>query len=82
LKGFKDFVSCRTKGCVILEHPQELHDYIKSHGAKDYSTRDAFAELNSIKPRHSQHLPGREIPESSLFYWFLKKNVFFGMGAM
>ena len=82
LKGFRPFVQERTKGCVILEHPQELHDFIKDAGAKDYSGRDtAFEELNSLVPRHSHHLPGEEIPEDFWFYRLMKKNVFFGMGA-
>ena len=83
LKGFQGFVKERTKGCVILEHPQELHDYIEGTGAQDYSGRGtAFSELSSLSPRHSHHLPGREIPEDFWFYRLLKKNVFFGMGAI
>lgn len=82
LKGFQHFVKDRTKGCVILEHPQELVSYIQGHGAKDYSTRDAFAEIASGKARHSHHLVGEEIPEDHWMYWFLKKQVFFGMGAL
>jgi MoaA/NifB/PqqE/SkfB family radical SAM enzyme len=82
LNGFHKFVTDRTKGCVILENPQELVEYIQGHGAKDYSTRDAFAEIASGTPRHSHHLPGQEIPEDYWFYRFLKKQVFFGMGAM
>lgn len=82
LRGFQDFVKDRTKGCVILEHPQELAEYIKDHGAKDYSTRDALSEIDGIDPRHSHHLPGDEIPEDHWFYRFLKKQVFFGMGAL
>ena len=82
LRGFKPFVDKRTKGCVILETPQELHDYIASHGAKDYSTRDAYGELNRSRPKNSQHLPGKEIPEDYWVYRLLKKNVFFGMGAL
>lgn len=83
LRGFQGFVKERTKGCVILEHPQELHDYIKDAGAADFSGRDAaFEELNSITPRHSHHLPGDEIPEDFWLYRLLKKNVFFGMGAL
>lgn len=83
LRGFQDFVKQRTKGCVILEHPQELHDYIRDAGAADFSGRDAaFQELNSITPRHSHHLPGEEIPEDFWLYRLLKKNVFFGMGAL
>jgi hypothetical protein len=82
LRGFQKFVNQRTKGCVILEYPQELTEYIRSHGAKDYSSRDAYAELAAGKPRNSQHLPGKEIPEDYWVYRLLKKNVFFGMGAM
>ena len=81
LGGFEKFVNDRTKGCVILEHPQELVAYINEHGALDYSGRDALSEINSIKPRHSHHLPGKEIPEDYWVYKFIKKNVFFGMGA-
>jgi MoaA/NifB/PqqE/SkfB family radical SAM enzyme len=82
LRGFQQFVKERTKGCVILEHPQELKEYIEGHGAKDYSSRDGYTELGRSKPRHSQHLPGEEIPEDYWVYRVLKKNVFFGMGAL
>jgi MoaA/NifB/PqqE/SkfB family radical SAM enzyme len=83
LRGFTKFVKQRTKGCVILEHPQELHSYIKESGAKDFSGRNtAFSELASITPRNSHHLPGEEIPEDYWVYKFLKKQVFFGMGAL
>lgn len=82
LRGFQNFVKDRTKGCVILEHPQELASFIKDHGAKDYSTRDALSEIDGIDPRHSHHLPGDEIPEDYWVYRMLKKQVFFGMGAL
>ena len=83
LRGFQKFAKERTKGCVILEYPQQLHEYIGASGAKDFSGRNtAFAELNSITPRTSQHLPGEEIAEDFWFYRFLKSRVFFGMGAM
>lgn len=82
LRSFQRFVHERTKGCVILEHPQELHDLIRDCGARDYSGRGtAFAELQAMRPRRSHHLPGREIPEDFWFYRLLKRNVFFGMGA-
>jgi hypothetical protein len=82
LRGFQQFVKDRTKGCVILEHPRELAAFIKDHGAVDYSTRDALSEINAIEPRHSHHLPDDEIPEDYWVYRFLKKQVFFGMGAL
>ena len=83
LRGFTSFVKERTKGCVILEKPQELHNYIKDSGAVDFSGRGtAFQELNSITPRNSHHLPGEEIPEDYWVYKFLKSQVFFGMAAL
>lgn len=82
LRGFQQFVKDRTKGCVILEHPQELVRYIQGMGALDYSGRDAYAEINAGSPRSSHHLPGDEIPEDFWFYRFLKSQVFFGMGAL
>ncbi len=83
LRGFTSFVKERTKGCVILEKPQELHKYIKDSGAVDFSGRGtAFQELDRIVPRHSHHLPGEEIPEDYWVYRFLKSQVFFGMAAL
>ncbi len=81
LRGFQEFVNRRTKGCVILEYPQELAEYIRGMSAGDYSGRDALAELDAAEPRTSHHLPGEEIPEDYWVYRFLKKRLFFGMGG-
>jgi hypothetical protein len=66
---------------VILERPSELADYLRLAGAADASGRDAFGELARSSPRTSHHLPGEEIPEDSWLYRFLKRQLFFGMGA-
>jgi MoaA/NifB/PqqE/SkfB family radical SAM enzyme len=81
LRGFQEFVGRRTKGCVILEHPQELVDYLRRTSAEDYSGRDALAELAASQARTSHHLPGDEMPEEHWLYRFLKKRLFFGMGG-
>jgi len=82
LRGFSGFVDQRTRGCVILEHPQELRNYLRRHQAHDTSGRGtALAELLALTPRASHHLPGHEIPEDLWLYRLLKKNLFFGMGA-
>ena len=81
LRGFQEFVRERTRGCVILERPQELGDYLRSMSAGDFSGRDALAELAACQARTSHHLPGEEIPEDYWLYRFLKKQLFFGMGA-
>ncbi|GAB6165802.1 radical SAM protein [Thermostilla marina] len=81
LQEFGTFVHQRTRGCVILEQPHELADFLEQHGALDTSGRDAYAELRSATPRPSHHQPGREIPEDYWLYRFLKRRLFFGMGA-
>ena len=81
LRGFQEFVNRRTRGCVILEHPQELAEYLRSTSAGDYSGRDALEEIAAGTPRTSHHLPGEEIPEDHWLYRALKKQLFFGMGG-
>ncbi|MHB1034359.1 MAG: radical SAM/SPASM domain-containing protein [Pirellulales bacterium] len=81
LRGFQKFVADRTHGCVILERPAELKEYLQGMGARDFSGRDAYAELAASTPRNSHHLVGEEIPEDYWLYRFLKKQLFFGMGA-
>ncbi|MBN2475017.1 MAG: radical SAM protein [Pirellulales bacterium] len=81
LRGFQTFVNERTRGCVILEHPQELVEYLRAASVGDYSGRDALGEIAAGTPRNSHHLPGEEVPEDYWFYRLLKKQLFFGMGG-
>jgi hypothetical protein len=81
LRGFQRFVTERTRGCVILEHPVELAGWLREMEVEDASGRDALAELEASEPRTSHHLPGEEIPEDYWVYRFLKKRLFFGMGG-
>ena len=81
LRGFLDFVNERTHGCVILEYPQELVEYLRSQQAEDTSGRDAYGEFLASEVRTSHHLPGEEIPEDYWVYRLLKKKLFFGMGG-
>ena len=81
LRGFQEFAGQRTRGCVILERPRELAEYLRRAAAADYSGRDALAELDASEPRTSHHLPGEEIPEDYWLYRLLKRQLFFGMGG-
>jgi len=81
LRGFQKFACDRTRGCVILECPQELAAYLRSENATDASGRDALAEISAGTPRTSHHIPGEEIPEDHWLYRLLKKQLFFGMGG-
>ncbi len=81
LRSFQTFVEERTRGCVILEHPQALAEFLRNHDAADTSGRNAFAELEASQARTSHHLPGEEMPENHWLYRFLKRQLFFGMGG-
>ncbi|HOI54613.1 MAG TPA: radical SAM/SPASM domain-containing protein [Phycisphaerae bacterium] len=82
LKAFRDFASRRTRGCVLLEAPQELREFLLRQGARDTTGRGTgFDELVRMAPRASQHLPGREIPEKHWLYRFAKRHWFFGFGG-
>ncbi len=82
LRGFQDFVNRRTQGCVILEYPQELAEFLREHDVTDCTGRpDGISELAAATPKPSHHQPGDEIPENSWFYRFLKKKLFFGLGG-
>ena len=81
LRGFSEFVNKRTRGCVILEHPQDLVEFLRDSNVTDYSGRDALAELAASTPRNSHDMPGDEMPEDYWVYRFLKKQLFFGMGG-
>lgn len=81
LRGFQKFVDQRTHGCVILERPDELADFLRESGVTDYSGRDALAEIAASTPKTSHHLEGEELPEDSRFYRLLKRSLFFGMGG-
>lgn len=82
LRGFQDFVNCRTQGCVILEYPGELAEFLREHGVTDCTGRtDGINELAQAAPKCSHHLAGEEIPENTWFYRFLKKKLFFGLGG-
>jgi MoaA/NifB/PqqE/SkfB family radical SAM enzyme len=82
LKDFRTFVPETTRGCILMEHPALLGEFLKKHGAYDTSGRaSGFEELARMTPHMSHHMPGAEIPEKSRVYRFAKKNWFFGFGA-
>jgi hypothetical protein len=82
LDDFRRTAARATRGCIVLERPDLLRELVERHGARDTTLRRAArAELAALRPRPSQHQPGREIPEENWFYRFAKKHWFFGFGA-
>ncbi|MBN2584130.1 MAG: radical SAM protein [Planctomycetes bacterium] len=82
LKEFRDFAAAQTRGCVLLEKPYELREFLVRYGARDTTGRGTgLDELQRMTPHPSQHLPGREIPERHWLYRFAKRHWFFGFGG-
>ena len=82
LKAFREFSSQSTRGCIIMEQPEQLRAFLQSRNARDSSGRGTgYAELAAMCPHLSHHVPSCEIPEKSWAYRFAKKHWFFGFGA-
>jgi len=82
LIDFREFASKTTRGCVLMDAPGKLKQFMEQEGAEDSSGRSqALAELSRMRPVCSHDMPGREIPEKSWAYRFAKKHWFFGFGA-
>ena len=82
LRAFREFAGNAGRGCVLMESPEALATFLKSHNARDSSGRGSgYAELAAMQPRTCHHIPGEEIPERCPGYRFAKKHWFFGFGA-
>ncbi len=82
LREFRALAAKTTPGCILMERPDLLRQFMIDQQAWDTSGRGtALKELAAMKCRTSHHLPGQEIPEPTRIYRFMKKNCFFGLGA-
>ena len=71
-----------TRGCIVLERPDLLHQLVVSHKADDQTARkSALAELMAMQSRPSQYSPSQEIPERSWAYRLAKRYWFNDFGA-
>jgi MoaA/NifB/PqqE/SkfB family radical SAM enzyme len=82
LAAFRAFAAGQGQGCIIMEDPARLRQFLLEQGARDCSGRgQGFAELEAACCRLSHHVPGAEIPERHWAYRFAKKHWFFGFGT-
>ncbi|NQT86576.1 radical SAM protein, partial [bacterium] len=82
LREFRSFAAGETRGCIFLERPDLLRQFVLEHGGRDTTGRGSgFDELAALPCGCSQHLPGREIREKHWMYRFAKRHWFFGFGA-
>ena len=82
LKDFRELAAAHTRGCIVLERPDLLHELTVLHEARDTTARQtAVAELKSMLPRPSQYNLHEEVPEKSWAYRFAKRHFFNDFGA-
>ena len=82
LKSFRKMAAGATAGCILMEDPQALYDFLITSGARDSSGREtALEELSRMLPTPGHGTAGEGVPEKSWFYRFAKKHWFFGLGA-
>lgn len=82
LKDLRELTAGTSRGCILLENPALLKRFAEEHNAIDSSNRESFlVELDKMTILPGHHIPGREIPETNIFYRIAKKNFFFGFGA-
>ncbi len=73
LRDFRETAAKNTRGCIVLERPDLLHELVARHAARDTTARQtADVELDAMHIRPSQYNPGNEIPEKSLAYRLAK----------
>lgn len=82
LTAFRKLSAESTRGCIIMENPGLMKQFLEQQQAADSSGRGSgYEELSAMQPLPCHHLPDSEIPERHWAYRFAKKHWFFGFGA-
>jgi MoaA/NifB/PqqE/SkfB family radical SAM enzyme len=81
LGDFRSSIQQKTKGCVVMEDPRWLAEFVQKHEAKNTSGRKDELYRLATAPETFSHSSCEVIPEKSRIYRFAKKRAFFGLGA-
>ena len=82
LAGLRKLTANTSRGCILLENPQVMVQYIEQQAAVDSTSRKTvMQEFNTMRPLPGHDLKGDESPERNVFYKLMKKKYFFGFGA-
>jgi MoaA/NifB/PqqE/SkfB family radical SAM enzyme len=81
LRGFRHEIHKKTSGCILMEDPIWLNEFVSKHKAKNTSNRADLLEKLSVSPCICSHGSAKQIPEKSRIYRFVKNRAFFGLGA-
>lgn len=82
LAEFRGMAAAATRGCVLMEQPQQLLSFMEASGARDTTGRGTGRqELSRMHRLPSHDMRDGAIPERQWFYRMAKKRWFFGLGA-
>ncbi len=81
LSDFRNSIQQKNKGCIVMEDPRWLAEFVKKHQAKNTSGRADEPDRLKLAPETFSHGSCEVIPEKSRIYRFAKKRAFFGLGA-
>lgn len=82
LADFRKMTAESSRGCILLEDPQKMVEFLEKHQAVDTTSRNTvLEEFKKMTPLAGHNQEGAEIPETNIFYKLVKKKYFFGFGA-
>jgi MoaA/NifB/PqqE/SkfB family radical SAM enzyme len=82
LREFREVAAASSRGCIVLERPDLLHELAVLHDARDTTARKtSLAELAAMQHRPSQSSMTEAVPEKNWYYWFAKRYFFNDFGA-
>lgn len=71
-----------SRGCILMENPLGLAEYLKTKDVKDSTSRQTvMREYEAMQHVDGHDMGDEAIPEMSGPYKWLKRNYFFGFGA-
>ena len=82
LSDLRQMTASTSRGCILLEDPEKLADFLVEHHAIDTTSRATFLEeLHKMQPVAGHDMREEAIPEKNPLYRMLQKRYFFGFGA-
>lgn len=82
LTAMRKMTAETSRGCILLENPQKMSDFLQQWQAIDSTSRGSVAEeFASMRVVAGHDMQGEEVEEKSAIYRMLKKRYFFGFGA-
>ena len=82
LASLRKMTAETSRGCILLENPQKMLQFLQEWNAIDSTSRGTVAdEYAAMRVVAGHDMQGEEIEEKSKIYRMLKKRYFFGFGA-